>query len=416
MTTRRDFLRLAGGVTGAVVLSSCTREEKAAGDRVFVDTDRGLAVVDVGRREPVLAAVPAVAGAGWRLLYATRPDGRRTRLVTLDPATGRETARTALAGGLGARAVSASGRLVALADRLPSGRGTYRPPARTRTTIVVADPAGKQAPRRIELPGNYEPEAFSTDDQRMYVLQYLPAEAPERYRVRAYDLTAGEVGPLSIRDKGLVPVAAEEEMRGEGRQAVLAPDRSRLYTLYTHQPDHLHTRDLLAADHNAGKPEVHAFVHVLSLTEGWAFCLDLPAPFGHGAAAAHALAVAPDGRRLYVADRTSGQVVAADTERLAIVAKARFAAAPGAAAAQLSPDGRLLYVGSDRSVAVLDSAGLGTVRTLTLDAAVLGFGVGPDGGVLHVGHRGRLASYDAQTGRRTSQADVPGLVSVRHVA
>lgn len=416
MTTRRDFLWLAG----AVALSSCSTDKPAArprGDQVFVETDNGMTVVDLGWREPVLPAVPAVAGAGWNRLYAARPDGGRTRLVTLDPATGKQTDQTMLAGRLSVRAVSASGRLVALADPLPAGRGTYRPPARSRTTIVVADPAGDRAPKRVELPGNYEPEAFSADDQRMYVLEYLPPLAPDRYRVRAYDLATGTVGPLSIRDKGLVPAGAEEEMRGAGRQAVLAPDRSRLYTLYLHQLDHLHTRDLLAADHNAGKPAVHAFVHVLSLTEGWAFCLDLPAPFGQGPADAHTLAVAPDGRRLYVANRTSGTVVAADTERLAIVAQARTAAIPGGmAAAQLSPDGRLLYLAGGTSVVVLDSAGLGTERTLTVDAPALGLGVSADGGALHVGHRGRLTSYDARTGRRTGQLDVPWLVSVRHVA
>ena len=101
--------------------------------------------------------------------------------------------------------------------------------------------------------------------------------------------------PLLLRDKTLVPPGAEEEMRGEGRQAVLSPDRTRLYTLYLHQADHQHTRDLLPGRHAPDGTTVHAFVHVLSLTEGWAYCLDLPAPFGEPAAGTHALTVSPDG-------------------------------------------------------------------------------------------------------------------------
>ena len=82
----------------------------------------------------------------------------------------------------------------------------------------------------------------------------------------------------------------------------------------------------------SGRPgvHVHAFVHVLSLAEGWAFCLDLPLPFGVCPSEAHALAVSPDGRRLYVADLASGSVAAADTSRLQVIRTADIGLADGA--------------------------------------------------------------------------------------
>ena len=112
------------------------------------------------------------------------------------------------------------------------------------------------------------------------------------------DLASGKVGPLLTRAKAPVPAGAEEEMHGEGRQAVLSPDREVLYTLYTHQPGHRHTRDLIAGR----RGNVHAFVHVLHLNERWAYCLDLPGPFGTGPASGHAVAVSADGGQLAVVD------------------------------------------------------------------------------------------------------------------
>ncbi|MFI6291120.1 hypothetical protein ACIBEJ_06005 [Nonomuraea sp. NPDC050790] len=60
------------------------------------------------------------------------------------------------------KAVSRSGNLVAVGP--PPG-------PRTSTLISLAGPDGV---RGLRLDGNVEPEAFSTDDQVMYVLEHLP--------------------------------------------------------------------------------------------------------------------------------------------------------------------------------------------------------------------------------------------------
>ena len=109
---------------------------------------------------------------------------------------------------------------------------------------MVAGSAGQRS--RVELPGNLEPEAFDITGQVLFVLDYLPPVAPDRYRVRVVDLHPRQLQPLFTRLKSVVPPGAEEEMRGEGRQAVYGTRKARqLFTLYTHQPEHEHTRDLI---------------------------------------------------------------------------------------------------------------------------------------------------------------------------
>src|SRR5207247_10139039 len=113
--------------------------------------------------------------------------------------------------------------------------------------------------------------------------------------------------------------------------------------------------------------DVHAFVHVLSLSEGWAYCLDLPQPMGIGPASAHALALSPDGARLYVADRSSGKVVVADTTQLAVRAMVDVGADPRAdetpAAAQVGQLGTL-FLSSASGLLVLEPRTPAVLRRL----------------------------------------------------
>ncbi|MFD0741297.1 hypothetical protein ACFQ1L_04590 [Phytohabitans flavus] len=218
---------------------------------------------------------------------------------------------------LEARVVSAEGRLVALAS--PAG-------PRSRTTIAVADGSGERS--RVDLPGNLDPEAFDVTGQYLFVLDYLPPTAPDRYRVRALNLRSGALEPLLNREKAVLPPGAEEEMRGQGRQAVYDAGRQQLFTLYTHQPDHVHSRDLLAGARDDA-PHVHAFVHTLNLGARWAYCIDLPEPFGVRAAERHAIALSGDGQRLCVVDAVTSTVAVIDPTGLNVVSTMPLAAPTG---------------------------------------------------------------------------------------
>ncbi|MFC6019175.1 YncE family protein [Plantactinospora solaniradicis] len=444
MTTRRKALRLAGalaaGVAGAGALGASagcqfrsgdrtTRRAPTPGDALIVELAGGaLAVVDAATGRLLVNPGPAVlSGDGRRLVRAEQPDGG-TRLTSHRLPDGAAVAGGTLTGTLAVRATSADGALVALANDAGPGHTPYRPGPRERTTIVVADGAGQR--RRLELPGNLEPEAFDATGSALFVLDYLPPTAPDRYRVRVVDLASGQVQPLLTRVKAVVPGGAEEEMRGEGRQAVYDSRRKRLFTLYTHQPDHVHTRDRIAAvtdPNGAGAredaPHVHAFVHTLDLNERWAFCVDLPAPFGERAAIGHTIALSRDGSRLHVADTGSGTLAMIDPEGLTVLDSVRFDAladtgdSGSAAPAAATFDGAgMLLVGAGREVVGMAvTAGGGTDPRWSTPAEVRGLAGPPDGTRLYVGQPDAVLRVDAGTGAVRQRIDVPGLVALRHV-
>jgi hypothetical protein len=403
-------------IIGALAMTSCgpfaqRGVPQAAEDLVFVGTSEGLAAINPARGRVEFTAPHAVATPDWSRLFATSREGAN-RLGVLDGRTGAEQASLSLPERLVPRVVSTSGRRVALAVPRPVGPGQYAPGGRERTTIVVVDTSGKAEPKRLELPGNLEPEAFSADDQRLFVIDYLPPEAPDRYRVRQLDLATGAVRPVP-GIKGLVP---EEEMRGTGRMQVLAPDRPTLYTLYTHQPDHLHSRDL-AQGRTTARGDVHAFVHILSLKEGWAFCLNLPTPFGIGPATAHALAVSPDGKYLYVVDRSSGAVAMADAQQRIVVRSTNVGAGTRAdrgVAAQVGPDGTLYVAGGSELLAV-NGRTLAVERRWPIAGTVTGLGVSSDSTRLYLGQDARMAVLDVQTGDELGTVSTPGIQAVKHV-
>ncbi|MEV0387813.1 hypothetical protein [Nonomuraea sp. NPDC050643] len=354
---------------------------------MFADTAAGLAVADLATGQ-VRATYPGgVAEARWARLY--RLD--RGRLRSYQAATGL-LIDDVPAGGGRIKAVSAA--LVAIGP--PPG-------PRTRTTLVLA---GEGRRRTLRLAGNIEPEAFSPDGSTLYVLDRLPPSAPDRYRVRAYDLTRGRMEALRTRDKRPIPPGQEEEMRGRGRQAVLDPAQNVLYTLYTHQDAHLHTRDLAAGTDLS--PGVHAFVHVLHLDQRWAYCLDLPAPFGLGPAEAHALALG-DGR-LYVFDASTGRVVSASTGELAITRSAP--AGRGAGEAFAVAGGGRLYVAAGTRVRVADAQTLAPRGVWELPGAARGLAY-LRGEVL-AGAGEQVLRLDPVSGARLGAVAVPGLRALRH--
>ncbi|MEJ3749580.1 hypothetical protein WEI85_40760 [Actinomycetes bacterium KLBMP 9797] len=402
MTARRNVLTMLGGATLLAAcpgLAACrepaTRTAAAppvVPDLLVADTDAGLVTLRGGQ---VTGHGAALAAPDARRVYATTPlDGGATALSTVEVRTGRELARARLAGRWVARAVSPRGDLVVLSPPPATGSG------RTRSAIMIASQDG--ARHTLDLAGNIEPDAMTYDGTGLFVLDWLPATAPDRYRVRLVDFATGTPRPLLTRAKVPVPSGAEEEMRGDGRQAVSHPNGRVLYTLYTHQGDHQHTRDILAARPSG----VHAFVHVLHLEERWAYCLDLPDPFGHGPAAGHALALSADGRRLMVADVTSGRLAVADTEALAISTVVRLA--PGAGPAGMATIADRCFLAAGASIHVVDLTAGTVTATWSAGGEVRGLTASPDGTRLYAGHPDGIAWLDLGTGRRAGSVRVPG--------
>ncbi len=373
---------MAGGLAGGVLLAGCSaRPARPVGvpDLLLAETPTGLALVHGIAARALGSGLPTPAGTS---VYAARPAGDGTVLSRVDARTFAVTGRTVLAGRWVPRVVSSDGRLLALTAPGPGP-----------SPILVVD--GGRERSRLYLPGNCQPDAFARDGAALFVL----ARAGDRYRVRLVDLASGAFTPMLTRDKVPVPLGGEDELRGTARTAVLAPGGGMLYTLYTQQG-------------GEGSDESAAFVHTLDLTVGWAYCLDLPAPLGTGPAAAHTIAVTPDGRRLLVADLSSGHLVIAHTDALTVEHVLGVPTGTGTAYA-VAPDGsELLYLGIGTAVTVVDVGVLNTVARWDAGGEVRGLAVSPDGTRLLVGYPGAVGWRAVGDGRPLGRVPVPGLTRI----
>lgn len=248
----------------------------------------GISLLDTVAGRVTTRVPDGVRSRDW--VFQSRITAAGTQLVAVSP-LGDVGWHRDLDDDLTARLASSDGSRVALVPRSYQTTDPYHPVGRSITDLTVVATDGGE-PRQYRLDGNFEPEAFTTSGRALFVVEYLPAMQPDRYRVRKLDLDTGEVGAVFSVDGHL-----QESMRGTARVAAMSADGSRLYTLYT--------------------TEQSAFVHVLDLDEEWAHCVDLPAPIGSSPEGALAVAADPNGGRVLVVDAGAG-VAELDTRQLAI--------------------------------------------------------------------------------------------------
>lgn len=233
----------------------------------LVQTKSGLAGVPVGSNAPRWVVPNAVAAPDGSAIYVVDNDGdtaMHSVFSRIDPRAG---ARTRVGewwvpGGkpMHAYAVEPGGARVALASFSDD-----------RTLLLPFDPSSGGPTAKPTFEGHLEPEAFSTDRQRVFAARSYG----DHYRIATLFVPAAEQYDTAAYDKAAPP----EDMYGYVIQSVLTPDRTKLATLY---------RDPHADDHTA-------FVHLLDLNAGITICIDLPAPFGTGAAGTDAVRVNEDG-------------------------------------------------------------------------------------------------------------------------
>jgi hypothetical protein len=224
--------------------------------------------------------------------------------------------------------------------------------------------------------------------------------------VRCVDLASGRFTEMLTREKQAVPVGTEEQMRGQRRQAVSAPGGLTLYTLYTQQPG-------AARVEGGWATESAGFVHTLDTQVGWAYCLDLPDPFGTGPAAAHTIAVTPDGRRLLVADLSSGRLAIADTESLKILEILEVPNGTGTAYSAVSADSKRLYLGIGADLHVVSLELLNVVARWDAGGEVRGLALSADGARLLVGYPGAVGWCGVADGAPQGRVPVAGLTELR---
>jgi DNA-binding beta-propeller fold protein YncE len=400
-------------VVAALALAACTSEaprERAgaegsavAREILSVGTASGPLTLEVPSGSVLFERAGALVSPDGSTVYSAAVAGGSTIVETIDAISGDTRARVAVAGEHALGVVSGSGRAAALVEPLPKAWDPAMPHPRSHTTIVIADPSGQAPSRTFRLRGNYEPEAFSVDDSRLFLIQHLPAEAPTVYRVTVLDLRLGDVFPVFGPYKG-----PPERMPGTRLEQVLAPGADRLYTLYSSaRPGYAPHAAPVAAD------AVVSFVHVLDLREGWAHCVGLPERLWDRPADEQAMAVSPDGSTLYVVDAVEGVVAAMDAATLEtrVVDDLQFGMDAGVtASAQVSSDGRALFVtasGSSTTLFALDAATFEIAGRWALEDPVTGLGLSSDGDRLYAASSQGLVIVDPLSGVRLADVPVP---------
>ena len=393
---RKLVVALSVAALGTAACTHETRDGSAIDpvprETLLLGTEAGPLVVEVPGGSVLFERPGAVASLGGSWLLSATPSAGSTLLQTVDGAEAEPASAVRLDGTLEIRVVAESAGAVALMDPLPEGWNPEVPLPRSRTPIVVADPTGVTEPRTYDLRGNFEPEAFSTDDRRLFLIQHLPAEAPTVYRVTVLNLLTGRVMPVNGPFKG-----PAERMPGIRLQQVLSPNADQLYTLYSSaRPGY--------APHHAPVPNgaTVSFVHVLSLQDGWAHCVGLPEELWDRPASEQAMATSPNGRLLYIADPTLGLVTVMDTASLEIRTYSIDLSVSGVrrTSAVVSGDGSALFVataGEHPGISRIDTDTFEVVRTWATDD-VSGLGLSADGERLYVASDDRVEVMDATTG------------------
>jgi len=430
---------LAALAAAALVLAACTSdpqttdppiaEEGPAQDLatdmpVFVATTEAGRVAIDGASGALIAGGPGTVATpdGDTMYRASVIDGH-TVVSTLDARTGATTVTTRLGGDLELAIASVSGKALALvqpAPGAPNGSLPGLPMPRAWTPIVVADPSGETSSVRFRLEGNYEPEAFSADDEQLFLIQYLPAEAPAVYRVTVLDTATGEVRPVTGRFK-----SPPERMPGVRLAQVYDPETSQMYTLYSNQPG-AYAQGYEHAGGTSHDMTEETFVHVLNLKEGWAYCAGIPEQMWGGTAHEQALAPSPDGKWLYIVDSRDGTVAVMNTSSLRIKRTAQVdlsgsdpatddATEDVRTSVAVSLDGATLFVASGASpgtVSAIDIESLTLADRWASPVPASGLGLALDGSALYVAGAGSIAMFDLSSGETSATVPTPVLDAI----
>ena len=378
---------------GAACAPAASEETEAGGppsELLYVQADRYVSAVDAATGSLVMSSSELAIPHDWSSVFTASRGATATTISDLDPTEAAKRGAVEVPGDMELTVASDDGEHVALATPRGEGATPWLPDGRAVTGVAVLSPRTGER-QDFNLKGNFEPEAFSTDGQELFMIEYIPAIAPDRYRVRRLKLKNGKVAPI-----GRLKLAAPDQMRGTGRMQVMAPDGSQLYTLYTRQgPNYAH-----GAPEENREGMVHAFVHLLDLTDRWAHCIDLPMPFGKTSATASAIAMSPSGGPLYVTDWTSGAVAKVSTEKVRVgeVIRLDFGAPDEETFAQAGFVSQRLYVAGNDEVVVLDGDSLAVLDRWSLDGEVTGLLLTADEDRLYVSLGDRIVHLDPMTG------------------
>lgn len=353
-----------------------------------------IAVIDLKSHAIERRMQLGTPSSDWKHLYSVAS----SMLYDVDPETGSsikslrmpgyyQLPRVTLSGMPGG--LSQNGRWIALEsfDESPSG-----PP--TASHFVVVGTKFDSAPVRIDLRGYFAFDAVSNDGLRLYLIEYMSGA---NYRVRIYNVPAGQLNPEVVVDKS----DPQESMTGQRLSGIPATDGAWLFSMYV-------------------RPSQSPFIHALVMDgTPLALCIDLPG-LGYEKdmnAFRWSLAMSTDGAHLYAANAASGVVseintgasgvelarsVHIDSGRTAagIFVKDVQAKEFSSNAAVVSLDGKTLATASSSGIVLIETKGLSVRARALTDWTVWSLALSPDGKVVYaLSDSGKIAEVSMESGR-----------------
>jgi WD40 repeat protein len=392
---RRVFM----AICGLALVAGCGRVTPgplAAGDFRLYEaastTDSQLVAVINSRSQATESRLPlGTLSADGKHLYAVKSN----TLQDVDPHTGAIARTLLLPGAFGLPPATLGGIPGGLSQNgdwlvlITSG-------VQATSHMVLINTTKFTVTKPIDLDGYFEFDAISNDGLRLYVIEYTNPTLGS-YRVRVYEIDAGQLGSYTVVDKGGSP----EPMTGVRLSGVFSPDGNWLYSVYARQ--------------SGGD-----FVHALNLSAPYAYCLDLP---GAGSVSDPndfhwSLALSADGKHLYAANGATGLVAQIDNldgYNLSIVRRGHIGS-PGATAnafvqsvdakelgaqgAVLSPDGATLVTSGTTGLIWVDTATFHVRSSELAKWTVWSVVASPDGSrVYALGDQGAIAELSMVDGR-----------------
>jgi len=266
--------------------------------------------------------------------------------------------------------------------------------------FAVIDVAHRAVTQTVTLSSRFTFDAIHNDGTAMYLIEH-PQAGTTAYNVRFYDLAANTLKPDIIFDKAAIaqwdPTVGL--MDGTFHVSVAPKTGDWSFGLYM-RPN--------------GKP----FVHALNVPGHYATCIvDLAGAWTP--ASLFSMALADDGRKLYVVDTTGGTVSVIDALSQHVLKTGSFqtrggVADPRSTSAVISKDGTRLYATAAGGVASLLTSDLSLRGWLAPDLKVRSLALSNDGARLFALSGDAIQVIDASTGKVVSQlASAPGARALR---
>lgn len=390
-----------GSVTGTAPSSTPTISRAPAAERLVVEGDNATLVVDAATGK-TLASLPGgvLSPSGDLVVRANTARGTGKTAVIGDDLSG----TNVFAMGLGAEyafpnaygaapsGFSPNGKWLVLVSRDENG-----------SRFAVIDVAHAAIAKTVTLSSRFTFDAIHDDGNAMYLIEH-PTANSSAYNVRFYDLQANVLRPDIIFDK--TQIAQYDPtvglMDGTFHVSVMPKKGDWTYGLYM-------------------RPNGAPFVHALNVPGRYAQCIvDLAGKWT--ATSMFSMALADDGRALYVVDTAGGTVNVIDALAQKVARRATFVSRsssgdPRTASAAISHDGSRLYASAATGIAMLQTSDLSLRGWLAPDLAVRSLAISSDNARLYALAGDGVVVVDIASGRvLATLVDVPGARAVHVLA